>query len=148
MAKITIAEFAKKSKRRIGDTTKSIIFEVAKGVTEKTPVGNPDEWIYPAPSGYVGGQAKGNWIPSIGTPSKEVRLNKKDNSPLGQPADITDTIGLADDAVGGKFFLSNNLPYIRRLEYEAWSRRSPEGMTTITVAEIQRGMQQIINDVK
>ena len=38
----------------------------------------------------------------------------------------------------GVYYLSNNLPYIRRLEYEGHSGQAPNGMVRVTMAKADK----------
>lgn len=38
---------------------------------------------------------------------------------------------------GGTCYITNNLPYILKLEYESWSKQAPAGMARVTVARWQ-----------
>jgi len=43
--------------------------------------------------------------------------------------------------IGATFYLSNNLPYAKRLEY-GWSKQAPSGMIRLSVAELQTRMNE------
>ena len=43
--------------------------------------------------------------------------------------------------MGSTFYLSNNLPYAKRLEY-GWSKQAPSGMIRLSVAELQARMKE------
>lgn len=78
------------------------------------------------------GRARGNWQASIGIPKSGV-LEVTDRSGGG-----TITAGLPDiaKASGTIFWISNNLPYINRLEYEGWSKQQPHGWVRSAVTRI------------
>lgn len=81
-----------------------------------------------APDGYVGGRAKGNWQCTIGSPaSGEVE------NPNHGMAETEMTMRVPRGA-GHCVFLTNNVPYIRKLEYDAHSSQAPAGMVRISIA--------------
>lgn len=84
--------------------------------------------------GYVGGRFKGNWQVTIGTAPTQ-SLDSID--PSGA-ATITDgRAALASFKAGMPIFITNNLPYGPRLEYEGWSKQAPAGMVRVSIAEFQ-----------
>lgn len=44
---------------------------------------------------------------------------------------------MADSAYGNIYWLSNNLPYIERLEY-GYSKQTPAGMVRLSIEEVKR----------
>ena len=120
---------------------RATILNLTKAITEANPVGNPSLWKNKPPAGYVGGQSKGNWFPSISVASNEVDLTIK-----GEGADETSNqrvFNMLDQAKGNKFFVTNNLPYIRRLEY-GWSTQAPEGMVRPAVQRVPQIIKKAI----
>lgn len=79
------------------------------------------------------GRARGNWFCSIGEPSTAV-LDDRFDATGGRALDeIAATI--VDAQLGDVVWLTNNLPYILKLE-NGWSNQSPQGMVDITLAEV------------
>lgn len=126
----SIAEAAKRANVAIDKAVRVVILDVTAGVTAKTPVGT--------------GRAKGNWIPSVDSKATFSNVDLKDTTALGQPSDLSEAIALSNAAVGRVYYLTNNLTYIRRLEYDAWSDQAPNGMVRITLAESQRNLDKLI----
>jgi hypothetical protein len=97
--------------------------KVLRGVVFKTPVDT--------------GRARGNWIVSHGEPAQgETGLVDR-----GSGTDRRATIGEGDlelrkTEVGTTVWISNNVPYIRKLEH-GHSGQAPEGMVAVTLAEIE-----------
>lgn len=71
------------------------------------------------------GRARGNWYPSINVPSDAKDDSTVDPSGGGVVANIMGTASRAN--MGDAVWLSNNLPYILRLENGS-SKQSPQGM--------------------
>lgn len=76
------------------------------------------------------GRARNSWVATLGAPYRgQVRTTDKTGGRAIARAQKT-----AEAAPGGVFYLTNNLPYIRRLEYDGWSKQAPRGMVRIAVA--------------
>ena len=104
------------------------------------------------------GRARGNWQASIGTPEAGV-ISGGDESATETPAPNGDGPKTAEaikavdriiDSFGmGKvIYLSNNLPYIYRLEFLAWSKQSPAGMVRKNAARIQANIRKAVSENK
>lgn len=112
----------------------STVVQICRNIVKRTPVGNPDLWESDAPPGYVGGRARANWFPSIGSPSNEETESVADQS-MGRVQAIIGQVP------GNVFYLTNNLPYIRRLEYDAWSSQAPRGMVRVSLREAEQALR-------
>lgn len=114
----------------------TICTEITSGIVLKTPVDT--------------GRARANWFPSLDAPSGNV-TTKTDLSGSGA---IASARPLAEQASGRVFYLTNNLPYIRHLEYGLYgappgsangpktiggfSKQAPAGMVRVTINEVVR----------
>lgn len=130
---LDLSRFVAKAKGNSRLVIKKVVLDVGTSVVLKTPVGDPDNWEMPAPTGYVGGRARGSWQYAQGSPL-EVEPGTVDESgsaPLGRI-----TGGLVGD-VACEHFITSNVPYMRRLEYDGWSSQAPEGMVRKTLVEYQ-----------
>ena len=91
------------------------------------------------------GTARGNWQPDINSIQNDVLEveDKSGNATVAKVASQTNNLKL------GQFFtLTNNLPYILRLEY-GWSKtKSPNGMVGINVMRFQNFVNQANKDIK
>lgn len=100
---------------KIEETTvlaqRKIILAVDQAVVLATPV---DE-----------GRARSNWITSLGKPSEQIinkeSFDKSGGSAIQQCSEISQKIKFGDDV-----FISNNLPYIGRLN-DGYSKQAPAG---------------------
>jgi hypothetical protein len=106
-----------KTERKLNEVPRKVVFEMFRKIVLKTPV---DE-----------GRARSNWQPSIGSPATGTidTLDKGGNATIAKAKAI-----LAAANAGDTIYLSNNLPYIRRLE-EGYSQQAPAGMVALTVQE-------------
>lgn len=105
--------FVQGSKDKIDKTVKGATVTLLTRVITETPV---DE-----------GGAKGNWQTSVGAPKSGVI----DRLAPGGRAAIDEMNAAVPDEAGSVVFMSNNLPYIRKLEYEGHSKQSPAGMVRV-----------------
>lgn len=94
---------------------------MTKSIVERTPVDT--------------GRARGNWFPTLGTPSTKVTESEdypSDDAIVGRAVQK-----LGSHKLGQSFYLTNNLPYIQKLENGS-STQAPVGMVEVTVNEFQR----------
>ena len=130
-----IKKFALGAGAHTDEAVRAFNTEITRQVIQLTPVGNPDLWKSAPPAGYTGGQAKANWFATIGQPSTSIAEDARARN-------ASKPMRLAEDAIsksaGQVYYLANNLPYIRRLEYEGWSSQAPSGMVRITMAKANR----------
>lgn len=110
--------FQEKVQGKILEATKAISIGLL-GVIPRTPVDT--------------GHARWNWLASVDAPlSGEIDgTDKTGEAAIDRARAVIDSLQL-----GQRFFLSNNAPYIQRLE-EGWSKQAPAGMVAVTVASIQ-----------
>ena len=108
-----------------------VAFAVDRAVVMGTPVGNPSLWKRKAPKGYVGGRARANWIPTLGTPYTGTvdRIDKQGAATIALLAPVT-----ADFKLGDTIWISNNLPYIVPLN-DGHSTQAIKGYVEIAVQE-------------
>ena len=108
-----ISRFSKKAGKNMATVQRKIAFDLSKKVIEETPVES--------------GRAKGNWLPSIGSPSGDTIGVVSESVAIGKVKLVADSIS------GDKtYYLTNNLPYIRPLEY-GHSPQQPAGWVRLAV---------------
>lgn len=137
--------FARQTHVAFDKVVRGTIIDMSTRIIQRTPVGNADEWKGPAPEGYLGGQAKGNWFAGIGEPTDEVNMGAV--SPSGSVS-VSRVTQAAPGAVGKVYYLVNSLPYISRLEYDGWSGQAPNGMVRVTVAEYDEAIAKQLRDLR
>ena len=115
-----------KTVNKMNNTVKFVCFNISNSIILLTPVDT--------------GAAKNNWQASIGSPDRSTD-SAADKSGLGAIKKANDA---AKQAAGNIFYLTNSLPYIKRLE-EGHSKQS-KLMVTRTVAAwkayLSRGLRQ------
>ena len=70
------------------------------------------------------GRARGNWQCTIGSP-----FTREDDT-----GDVLKMQNTLPRRAGSVVYLTNNVPYIQKLEYDAHSRQAPNGMVRVSVA--------------
>jgi len=135
-----LTDVAQKYNRGIDEVVTDVAVSLSQRIIERTPVGQPSTWQNPnsAPPGYVGGRARANWFPSIDSPSDDTTEQTTNES----ASRIT---GIQEQIAGNVYYLTNNLPYIRRLEYDNWSKQAPRGMVRVTLREALRELKRAIS---
>jgi len=115
---------AEKAKHSVSDVMRKVTLDLWTGITQRTPVDT--------------GRARANWFVNVGSPSKQLDLYPEFKTnfrtvagkrvrisnnviPAPQVPDLSKIDGTQD------VFISNNLPYIKRLD-EGWSQQAPSGM--------------------
>ena len=114
-----LKKFEDTSLDKVTTVTRAIALEVFRRVILKTPVDT--------------GRARGNWQCTISVPAASVAdvEDKGGGKAIAQAAD--EVMGWEPSKV--VIFLTNNLPYIQRLE-DGYSKQAPAGMVAVTLAEL------------
>lgn len=124
-----IATFAKLTNTSLDETGRAIALELFSSVIKDTPVDT--------------GRARGNWQTSLGAPKNGEVSRNGDGPALAEVASETAKFGM-----GKLIYLANNLPYIYRLEFDAWSKQAPSGMARKNVARIQSIVRKAVAENK
>lgn len=111
--------------------TRKVALEVFRGVIMMTPVDT--------------GRARANWQASIGSPER----GPIDETDKGGGTTVSKAVDVVKqwDFEHGPTCLTNNLPYIERLE-DGWSGQAPAGMVAVTIARFDGLAAQVANRVK
>lgn len=103
--------------RRIDTVIRKSTIELFSGVVKMTPIDT--------------GRARGNWQCTIGSPATS-EIDRIDPKGSGVNKEINSTV-----KTGAIVYLSNNVPYIRKLEYyppgKGGSIQAPQGMVRISL---------------
>jgi len=116
-----LTAFVNGSKDKIDRVVKDSTQVLFRNVITETPV---DE-----------GTARGNWQTSVGQP-KTGTIDR-----IGADAAIAEVTATVPDEAGQIVYLSNNLPYIRKLEY-GHSEQAPQGMVRVNAAKWPQIVQE------
>lgn len=105
--------------------------EMYQRIIDRTPVGDPSLWNYPAPKDYVPGTLKASWRLSINGVIRDTKGRFASASGFGNSGGISLKINGANKQSAAIY---NPQPYAQRVE-DGWSTQAPQGMLRITVAE-------------
>lgn len=125
-------QWADKAKRGYKQVIRATIIDVSTNIAKRTPVDT--------------GRARGNWFPSLDTPITTSDLRFKYGKG-GAGVFNSSLYPAAANAAGHKYYLTNNLPYIFRLEYQGWSKQAPNGMVRVSVIEFQQALTKAISEL-
>ena len=107
--------------RVMSEATRATLFEVSTAIIKETPADT--------------GRARGNWQASVGRGATgDVSVDSVRSGEARAIADVDQTVSVA---VGDLYYLTNNLPYIERLEY-GWSKQAPGGMVRKNMQNFNR----------
>lgn len=140
---LDIRKFAEKAKANTDDVIAGTCLDLSRRVILRTPVDS--------------GQARFNWQASIGSPASG-KLDGDDRTGSGA---ISKAASVTVNASGSIFFLTNNMPYINKLEFGGYpspspsgktsggySTQAPAGMVRVTIREFQSIVTKEANKVK
>lgn len=127
---LDVETYADETLSAIENTRRIFIGNLCIAIIDRTPV--------------LSGHLKGNWQPSIGAPeTDEVPRASKDGGYVKQL--VLDVLAkLTGDET---FYFCNNAPYVLVIEYEGHSsKKAPEGMVRVSLAEVGMIVNQAIRD--
>jgi hypothetical protein len=133
-------------KSNLDRAMRKTLMDVSASMVLKSPVGNPSLWKHPPPPGYTGGRFRANW---------DMHINSVGNATY----DVVDASGrasferigaqLSAGKPGDTFYITNSLPYARKLEYEGHSKQvPPAGMVGQTLVEFDGIVAKAVESVK
>lgn len=115
-----IAKFAAKTEQNLDQVRRGVFLQIASDVINRTPVDT--------------GRARGNWQATINAPARGTTTS------ASQSAAIVQAQAIAQNAKGDQaLYLTNNLPYIRRLEF-GYSNQAPQGMLRLAVQNFRAAL--------
>lgn len=118
-----IAGYAKRTGLSIDNAVIAVCAKASTEIIKKTPVDT--------------GRAIGAWVATIDAIDSYIAEGiRTEDSALAQ------ALIKAKLAVGHNFYLTNNLPYILKLEYGS-SKQAPQGMVRLTVAQISEDLKKL-----
>jgi hypothetical protein len=120
----TIGQAVININKRTEKMVRGTIIGCASRIIKRTPV---DE-----------GTLRGNWQPSIDRPVNTT-INRTDKAGQAVSADIRREGQRFN--IGAVFYMTNNLPYAARIEFDGWSTQASAGMMRIEVLETAAAIQ-------
>ena len=94
-----------------------------------------------AGNGYVGGRFKSNWQVGLGS------MNEAVDATAGSDALGRAKVVLEGFKPGMTIFLTNNLPYAKKLEY-GHSKQAPAGVVRLTVQDFAQAVKRAVDSIK
>lgn len=117
---LNIGKLVKKYNGNIDKAVRTTGLELVRRIVLKTPVDQ--------------GRLRANWQVTIGSPASGT-IDATDKH--GQ-ATIQAAMGAIQQATGNVMWITNNLPYARRIEFEGHSSvKAPAGMVRVSIAEVE-----------
>lgn len=112
-----IIEFKNKAMTKSLLATKKAIISLTTDIIYDTPVDT--------------GRLRNNWIPSINKSETSYSMLGSDTSKRKskERPTLQETITKVNTLkLGDTFYFTNNLPYAKRIEFDGWSAKAPQGM--------------------
>jgi hypothetical protein len=125
--------FKSKALGKVDAVHRKVTLDVGTSLVMKSPVGDAKYWKQPPPPGYAGGRFRANW--QFGEGQINFSTTEKID-PAGRFLIAELTAKMQPGQPGRTFYLTNSLPYGKRLE-DGWSRQAPNGMVRLTQLEFQ-----------
>lgn len=129
-----LAEALEAAQENAEQVFRSAAFDLFSKIIQRTPVDT--------------GRARANWQLTIRSPDlKKIGRGRKRKATTAKllsdkrKAEIVALDRLYEDwKPGYSVWITNNLPYINRLETGTWSDQAPQGMVAISIAEVQQAL--------
>lgn len=122
-------KFANKAGQKYDEVVQSSLIDIASKVILRTPVDT--------------GRARGNWQVSLNNPKENPAISVDKNG--GKT--IRKAVQETQNAPGNIWWLTNNLPYIQKLESGTHSKQAPAGMVRVTLEEFEAALKKYIKEV-
>lgn len=122
-----VARWTYNAGQEIEELQKAIILELFTSVILDSPV--------------LEGRLRGNWLITSGTPGEGV-VDVLDPTGNITTRKISNFVRSIDAAQNYNVYLTNNLPYAYRIEYDGWSHtKAPEGMVRKNFIRISQNLK-------
>lgn len=121
---LDLKKYAEKQKEKIDTVRKKVATYAYTNISVRTPVKT--------------GRARGNWQIGI----NQVETSQLDRKGISTNEEIPKLNQVKEDET---IYISNNLPYIQKLEYGS-SKQAPSGMVGVTFAELQNKIEKFVKE--
>lgn len=125
-----IKKFADKTKLSMDLVVRKVVIDLSNNLIQLSPVKT--------------GRFRGNWVLGVGSVDTST-IQAVD--PDGSTTRAKITQASQSLRAGGIVYITNSLPYARRLEY-GWSQQAPGGMVRITVANYSEYIANAVREVQ
>lgn len=137
---LDLERLVQKYKARADDVVALTVTKIAAELDKRSPVGDAKFWKNDPPAGYIGGHFRANWQLGVNVVPRAEKPGVDRNGTVALPAIVA---AIPDQAAGNVYYLANNVPYARRLEY-GWSRQAPSGLVGLTVTKFQQFVRNAV----
>lgn len=115
---VDISSYTSRFHGRMSTFKRGVLIKLFGAVIKDTPV--------------LTGRLRANWMFNKGTPSDDTTPSTSDST-VRVTQDVQSNVTEKDEV----YTLTNNLPYVNRIEYHGWSKRkAPEGMVRRNIVRI------------
>lgn len=118
-----VSKWVKKAGRNADKFVSEFTQDVAEEVVKRSPVDT--------------GFFRSSWVASVNT------VNTTYNGEAGGSPDFS---ALINAKAGNVYYISNNAPYARRLEY-GYSKQAPQGMVRVTLSQADNIAQRVLRRI-
>jgi len=125
---VDLSRLVEKAKGNIDKAVRQTVVLASQGVVMNTPVDT--------------GRLRGSWTFGVGMPASAHRTvaDKSGGATLTAIASA-----VSSEKAGPSFYITTNLPYARRIEYEGWSHtKAPQGMVRITIENLPTAIKRYV----
>lgn len=128
---LDLKAFAEKAKGRMDTAVRKTVLELDARIVQRTPV---DE-----------GRAQNNWNIAADNPDASIteETEQSEQNIINEASREVQQM-----KAGGKIFITNNLPYIVRLENGYSEEQAPNGMVAVTLNEFPKVIVKAVKDSK
>ena len=123
----SLAKYCQAAGEQIDTVVRKTAFELQASMIEKSPVDT--------------GRFKSNWQVGISA------INVNTNSSAGSDALGRVTTALQGYKPGNTIWLTNSLPYAKRLE-NGWSKQAPAGIVRLTLQDFHQAVERAVKGIK
>ena len=120
-----IRKWADKAQKGYVDVASAALYQISSEIIRRTPVDT--------------GRARGNWFAEIGKAHNGTTESKT--------ANFSDVESKSINSIGDIFFFTNNLPYIKSLEFEGHSKQAPAGMVRVSIENFNKHLDNAISQL-
>jgi hypothetical protein len=130
------------SEQRMNAAVRGIAMWALSALTQRSPVGNAQLWKHSAPPGYVGGRFKANWQVEIGSINYDI---SQEPDASGGAAVQRGSPKISEwDPTSQVLYITNSMPYAKRIEFDHWSQQAPAGLVRITAIDVRSMFRQLV----
>jgi hypothetical protein len=127
---IAVRAFADRAMENADQVVRKVVLDVWGALILRSPVDT--------------GRFRQNWFYGADAPPRQTIPGTGTSE---SPAPAPQFPGVTGEALGRIHYISNNLPYARRLEF-GWSKQAPQGIAGLTAVEFNDFIQKALGEVR